>query len=128
MEVREKENLLNPENPGGFPPCVCPRCTTQVVQDVELALRLAAAAPTGDAADALRERLRGYIRAYAGAAEARVRRLGDGRERDIAAGTVAHARAVAADPVHDPAANLRLLAMGARMLVRYASGGAEGGR
>ncbi|WP_374982845.1 DUF6415 family natural product biosynthesis protein [Streptomyces fradiae] len=95
-----------------------------VADDVELALVLASTSPGGEAADVVRERLRGYVRAYAGAAEARARGLADGRERDIALRGVAHARAVAADPVHDPAAHLRLLAMGARMVLRY---GPEGG-
>jgi hypothetical protein len=107
---------------------VCLGSTGRVARDVGLALRLAATSPAGDVAEELRERLRGHIGAYADAAEARARRLADGRARDIALGAVAHARAVAADPVHDPAANLRLLAAGARMVVRYASGGAGDGR
>ncbi|MEU2181560.1 hypothetical protein [Streptomyces thermolilacinus] len=99
-----------------------PPSTRQVVEDVELALLLASTSPVGDVADAVRERLRGYIRTCAGAAEVRVRGLADGRERDIAVRGVGHARAVAEDPVHDPAANLRLLAMGARMVLQYGSG------
>ncbi|OSY49472.1 hypothetical protein BG846_04916 [Streptomyces fradiae ATCC 10745 = DSM 40063] len=99
-----------------------------VAQEVELALVLASTSPGGEAADVVRERLRGYVRAYAGAAEARARGLADGRERDIALRGVAHARAVAADPVHDPAAHLRLLAMGARMVLRYGSEGGGGVR
>ncbi|WP_175409521.1 hypothetical protein [Streptomyces sp. TRM64462] len=97
------------------PPGAC-----QVVGDVELALRLAVLRPTGEA-DALRGRLRDHILTYADAAEAYARGLADGRARDIACHTVAHARAVASDPVHDPAANLRLLAKGAEMLARYAA-------
>lgn len=27
MQVREDENPLLRDNPGGFPPCTCPRCT-----------------------------------------------------------------------------------------------------
>ncbi|MCH0539106.1 hypothetical protein I3F58_05950 [Streptomyces sp. MUM 203J] len=105
-------------NPPSTPP---PVDTSHVAQDVDLALRLAALRPTGEAADALRERLRGYIRAYADAAGAYARDLADGRARDIALSTVTHARAVAADAVHDPGANLRLLAGGAQMLARYAA-------
>ncbi|MEW2438724.1 exo-alpha-sialidase [Streptomyces caniferus] len=26
-EVREDEHPVTPDNPGGFPPCTCPRCT-----------------------------------------------------------------------------------------------------
>lgn len=95
--------------------------TSQLAHDVDLALRLASLRPTGEAADALRERLRGHIRAYADSAGAYAHGLADGRARDIALGTVAHARAVAADVVHDPAANLRLLAKGAQMLAGYAA-------
>ncbi|MEU3451669.1 hypothetical protein AB0H29_31270 [Streptomyces thermolilacinus] len=76
-----------------------PPSTRQVVEDVEAALLLASTSPVGDVADAV-------------------------RERDIAVRGVGHARGVAEDPVHDPAANLRLLAMGARMVLRYGSGGA----
>ncbi|MFF8385141.1 hypothetical protein [Streptomyces kanasensis] len=100
-----------------------------LAEDVELALRLAAVRPTGVVADGVRERLRGYVRAYADTADAYARNLVDGRARDVAVATVAHARAVAADPVHDPAAHLRLLAKGAHMLARYAAGSAGvGGR
>ncbi|CAL9437542.1 hypothetical protein SUDANB37_02187 [Streptomyces sp. enrichment culture] len=101
-----------------------PPSARQIGEDVELALLLASVRPTGDLADAVRERLRGYIRGCAGYAEARARGLADGRERGIAVRGVAHARAVAEDAVHDPAANLRLLATGARMVLRYGSGGA----
>ncbi|OII67529.1 hypothetical protein BJP39_24685 [Streptomyces sp. CC77] len=91
----------------------------RVRQDVELALRLASLRPAGEAADALRERLRGVLRAHAGRVDTHARRLPDGPARGIALGVAAHALAVAADPVHDPAANLRLLAHGAQMVLRY---------
>ncbi|MFI6413753.1 DUF6415 family natural product biosynthesis protein [Streptomyces sp. NPDC050585] len=100
-----------------------PSSACQIADDVELALLLASASPSGDLADGVRERLRGYIRGRAPGAEGRARGLADGRERDIAVRGVAHARAVADDPVHDPAANLRLLAMGVRMILRYGSEG-----
>ncbi|WP_236240470.1 hypothetical protein [Streptomyces sp. CC228A] len=89
-----------------------------VLQDVDLALRLASLRPTGEAADAVRERLRSVLRTHADRVATHARGLSDGRARGIALSVSAHARAVAADPVHDPAANLRLLARGAQMLLR----------
>ncbi|WP_175410196.1 DUF6415 family natural product biosynthesis protein [Streptomyces sp. TRM64462] len=99
----------------------CGVALSLVAQDVDLALRLASLRPTGENADALRERLRGHIRAYADAAGTYAHGLADGRARDISLSTVGHARAVAADPVHDPVANLRLLAKAAQILARYAA-------
>lgn len=98
------------------PPLPHPR---DVVLDADLAVRLAAGRPTGAAADALRERLRGYIRALAGPADAYAQRLADNRAKDIAVNTVAHARKVADDRGGDPVASLRLLGKSAEILSRY---------
>ncbi|OII61045.1 hypothetical protein BJP40_07350 [Streptomyces sp. CC53] len=91
----------------------------QVLQDVDLALHAASLRPTREAADALRERLRSVLLTHADRVATHARGLSDGRARGIALSVAAHARAVTADPVHDPAAHLRLLARGAQMLLRY---------
>ncbi|MET9428166.1 DUF6415 family natural product biosynthesis protein [Streptomyces sp. NPDC003036] len=91
-----------------------------VASDVRLALDLANGRPTGEAADAVRARLRGYIAVLADPADVYAAGLADTRARDIATNTIRHARAVAEDPVHDPAANLRLLAKSVDHLFRYA--------
>ncbi|MFC5721401.1 DUF6415 family natural product biosynthesis protein [Streptomyces gamaensis] len=89
--------------------------------DSALALALASGRPTGEAADALRRRLRQYIGLLAGPAERYANALEDSRAKDIAQNTVRHARAVAQDPVHDPAASLRLLAKSVDLLLRYSA-------
>ncbi|MFE2555557.1 DUF6415 family natural product biosynthesis protein [Streptomyces sp. NPDC059352] len=101
-----------------------PESVTPVVmaQDVRLALDLANGRPTGEAADAVRVRLRSYIRVLADPADTLATGLADSRARDIALDTVRHARAVAEDSVHDPAANLRLLAKAVHHLAQYTAG------
>ncbi|WP_344076196.1 DUF6415 family natural product biosynthesis protein [Streptomyces crystallinus] len=89
-------------------------------RDIEIAMALAAHAPTGDAAAQVRERLRGYIRQLAGPAESRVWRMAPSRERDVAASTFRHARALAGSG-GDPAATLRLCAKAVQHLLRYAT-------
>lgn len=108
---------MNRTNAEPAPPLPHPR---EVALDASLAFHLAAGRPTGEAADALRERLRGHIRALAGPADAYAHRLADNRAKDIAVNTVAHARKVAADPGQDPVASLRLLGKSAEILSRYA--------
>ncbi|PCG83997.1 hypothetical protein CIB93_21480 [Streptomyces sp. WZ.A104] len=95
--------------------------SADVVADVSLALALAQTRPTGEAADSLRQRLRGYIGVLADPADTYADGLGDSRAKDIAVNTVRHARAVALDPVTDPAANMRLLAKSTDSLFRYAA-------
>jgi hypothetical protein len=76
--------------------------------------------PTGQAADQLRARLRGYIqdhlaepgRKYAGS-------LTDERAREIAESTVEHALRVASDRGGNAQSNLRLLAKAVGLLMRY---------
>ncbi|MER7959189.1 DUF6415 family natural product biosynthesis protein [Streptomyces sp. NPDC096030] len=88
--------------------------------DIRLALDLASCGrPTGEAADALRNRLRGHIRHLADPADAYAKTLADSRAQDIVVNTVRHARAVAEDTVVDPAASLRLLAKAVDHLGRY---------
>ncbi|SFY37503.1 hypothetical protein OH786_19950 [Streptomyces atratus] len=94
--------------------------------DVRLALDLANGRPTGEAADAVRARLRACIAALAGPADVFAAGLADLRARDIATNTVRHARAVAQDEVHDPAVNLRLLAKSVDHLSRYAAAAQQG--
>ncbi|MEU0370861.1 hypothetical protein ABZ070_11465 [Streptomyces sp. NPDC006283] len=89
--------------------------------DVRLALDLANGRATGEAADAVRARLRTYIVALADGADLHAAGLTDLRARDIATNTVRHARAVAQDEAHDLAANLRLLAKSVDHLSRYAA-------
>ncbi|MFF8317347.1 hypothetical protein ACF06V_09295 [Streptomyces bobili] len=93
-----------------------------MAQNVQLALDLANGRPIGEAADAVRVRLRTYIQVLADPADAYANGLVDPRARDIAVSTVRHARAVAEDSVHDPAANLRLLAKAVHHLAQYAAG------
>ncbi|MEU7296376.1 DUF6415 family natural product biosynthesis protein [Streptomyces exfoliatus] len=122
MHPADSKATENVVLPGTFPP---PERVTPAVmaQDVRLALDLASGRPTGEAADAVRGRLRCYIRALADPADAFATGLADSRARDIAMDTVRHARAVAEDSVHDPAANLRLLAKAVHHLAQYAIGG-----
>jgi hypothetical protein len=107
---------------GGTSPLHGPISSADVTRDVQLALDLARGRATGDAADVLRMRLRSYIACFADPAQAYADGLTDSRARDIAMNTVRHARAVAEDPVHDPAASLRLLAKAAEHTARYAAG------
>ncbi|WP_369384130.1 DUF6415 family natural product biosynthesis protein [Streptomyces sp. cg36] len=89
-------------------------------RDIEIAMALAVHAPAGEAARRVRQRLRGYITVLAVPAESRVRRMAASRERDVAAGTVRHARSLATSG-GDPAATLRLLAKSVQHLLRYAT-------
>ncbi|MCX5398431.1 hypothetical protein [Streptomyces sp. NBC_00102] len=89
--------------------------------DVQLALDLARGRATGEAADALRARLRRAIVAYAPLADAYAAQLADSRAREIVTHMVCHAWAVAQDPGQDPAVNLRLLAKAVDHLARYAA-------
>ncbi|WP_327358013.1 DUF6415 family natural product biosynthesis protein [Streptomyces sp. NBC_01304] len=91
-------------------------------RDVDLALVLSRARPTGPTTDELRRRLREYIGLLADPAENYGRSLADSRQQDIVLDTVRHARAVAADLDQDPAVGLRLLAKSASYLARYAAG------
>ncbi|MFC0842645.1 DUF6415 family natural product biosynthesis protein [Streptomyces noboritoensis] len=89
-------------------------------RDIEIAMALATHAPNGEAASRVRERLRGYIALLAAPAESQVRRMEQSRERDVATGTVRHARSLAGSG-GDPAATLRLLAKSVQQLLRYAA-------
>jgi hypothetical protein len=100
---------------------------TVMASDIQLALDLANGRPTGEAADAVRVRLRAYITVLADPADTFAASLGDSRARDIAVNTVRHARAVAQDAVHDPATNLRLLAKSVHHLAQYAAASRQGG-
>ncbi|WP_327359536.1 hypothetical protein [Streptomyces sp. NBC_01304] len=93
--------------------------------DADLAFSLAAGRPTGEAADALRDRLRDYIRALAEPAATYAQSLEDNRAKDIAVNTVLHARKVAADRGQDPVASLRLLGKSAEILSRYTAAAAR---
>ncbi|MFE0059942.1 DUF6415 family natural product biosynthesis protein [Streptomyces sp. NPDC059003] len=94
-----------------------------IVRDVRLALALAAGRPTGEAADALRARLRGHIRLFAPAADRYAHALPPGHQRDIATATVQDARAALAPLPKggDPAGHLRLLAKATDYTARYAA-------
>ncbi|MFF9076568.1 hypothetical protein ACF1FX_26340 [Streptomyces sp. NPDC014646] len=102
-----------------------PIAAAVMAADVRLALDLANGRPTGEAADAVRTRLRAYVAALADPADVYAAGLADPRARDIARNTVHHARAVARDEMHDPAVNLRLLAKSVDHLSRYAAAAAQ---
>ncbi|MEU7161795.1 DUF6415 family natural product biosynthesis protein [Streptomyces chrestomyceticus] len=94
-----------------------------VALDADLALRLATGRPTGEVADVLRERLRGYLILLVDDADAYAAALAEGHPKDVAAGTVRHARALARETGAgtDPAASLRLLAKAVHYTARYAA-------
>ncbi|MHC0431285.1 DUF6415 family natural product biosynthesis protein [Streptomyces sp. O3] len=96
---------------------------TDIERDVRLALVLGGGQPTGETADALRGRLRGYIVILAPAADAYTAALADGRPKDIATDTVRRARALAGrtETGPDPAMNLRMLAKAVHYTALYAS-------
>lgn len=121
--------MIAPVHPTGPPwePKATVSSPHDMAMDIRLALDLARGRPTGEAADALRVRLRTYIAALAEPADTYAASLADSRARDIATNTVRHARAVAQDPVQDPAANLRLLAKSVDCLARYAAAFRQGG-
>ncbi|MGW1464472.1 hypothetical protein ACWCPT_09005 [Streptomyces sp. NPDC002308] len=98
-----------------------PVSRADLAADVQLALDLARGRATGEAADALRARLRRAIVAYAPLADAYAAQLADSRAREIVTHMVCHAWAVAQDPGQDPAVNLRLLAKAVDHLARYAA-------
>ncbi|MEV0446118.1 hypothetical protein AB0I84_32815 [Streptomyces spectabilis] len=100
-----------------------------VVRDVRLALALANGRPTGEFADALRERLRDYVRRFAQDADRYAHAFPPGRQRDIAVATVADARAAVTARSDDPASQLRLLAKATDYTARYAAAAppADGG-
>ncbi|WEH40640.1 hypothetical protein [Streptomyces sp. AM 2-1-1] len=98
-----------------------PMSRAELAADVRLALDLARGRATGEAADALRARLRRAIVAFAPQADAYAAQLADSRAREIVTHMVCHAWAVAQDPGQDPAVNLRLLAKAVDHLARYAA-------
>lgn len=120
----------SPERVHASSTCPLQGAITPVVMaaDVRLALDMANGRSTGEAADVVRVRLRAYIAVLADPADAYAAGLTDLRARDIATSTVRHARAVAQDAVHDPAANLRLLAKSVDHLSRYANAARQGGQ
>ncbi|MFI1177554.1 DUF6415 family natural product biosynthesis protein [Streptomyces melanogenes] len=89
-------------------------------RDIEIAMALAVHAPAGEAAARVRQRLHGYIELLAGPAESQVQQMAPSRGRDVAEGTVRHARGLTRPgPGGDPAATLRLLAKSTQHLMRY---------
>lgn len=94
----------------------------EVVGDVLLAMRLTAdgARATGPAAEALRVRMRGYLRELTGPAEIYATTLTDPRQRDFITDRINFAQRLAVTPHTDPRHDLRLLAKSANPLVRYA--------
>ncbi|WP_331721542.1 DUF6415 family natural product biosynthesis protein [Streptomyces sp. NBC_00212] len=91
-------------------------------RDIEIAMALAVACPTGAVATAVRGRLRGYIIGLVEPAEIYVHALkAETRDRDIAEGTLRHAQKLLRESGGDPAARLRLLAKGVDHLMRYAA-------
>ncbi|MFD6533913.1 hypothetical protein [Streptomyces sp. NPDC060184] len=106
---------------GGPSNTAVPVSRADLAADVQLALDLARGRATGEAADALRVRLRRAIVAYAPLADAYAAQLADSRAREIVTHMVCHAWAVAQDPGQDPAVNLRLLAKAVDHLARYAA-------
>ncbi|MEU1088872.1 hypothetical protein ACFYPN_17265 [Streptomyces sp. NPDC005576] len=105
----------------GTPVTGVPVNRADLAADVQLALDLARGRATGEAADALRARLRRAIVAYAPLADAYAAQLADSRAREIVTHMVCHAWAVAQDPGQDPAVHLRLLAKAVDHLARYAA-------
>lgn len=94
--------------------------TAEPRTDVEMALLLAANAPSGPVAVAVRARLRRHIADLDEDAEAYVAALPDGRSRDIAEDTLRWARDLRSASGNDPAIALRLLAKATTFLLRYA--------
>lgn len=109
-----------------MPQLAAPR--TDMRRDIEIAMTLAVARPTGTVANAVRARLRGYIVSLAEPAETYVHTLNaESRDRDIAEATLRHAQKLLHASDGDPAARLRLLAKNVDHLMRYAAR-AETGR
>ncbi|GGU42986.1 hypothetical protein [Streptomyces violascens] len=95
---------------------------TDMRRDIEIAMALAVTCPNGAVAAAVRGRLRGYISGLAEPAGTYVHALkSETRDRDIAEGTLRHAKNLLHVSGSDPAARLRLLAKGVDHLMRYAA-------
>ncbi|MFD9823148.1 DUF6415 family natural product biosynthesis protein [Streptomyces violascens] len=91
-------------------------------RDIEIAMALAANCPNGAVANAVRCRLQDYITGLVEPAEAYLNVLKtETRERDIAEGTIRHARNLTRVSSGDPAARLRLLAKSVDHLLQYAT-------
>ncbi|MGK5532883.1 DUF6415 family natural product biosynthesis protein [Streptomyces sp. URMC 129] len=95
--------------------------------DIALAMALAKHHPTGDAVDALRKRLRRYVRTLLPDAQAHIRALTDSDARRTARTVLREADRIAADMSEgtDPAASLRLLAKAVDVLSGYAIAGQQ---
>ncbi|MET9917715.1 DUF6415 family natural product biosynthesis protein [Streptomyces sp. NPDC006435] len=98
-----------------------PPTTADMARDADLALVLAQGRPVGPASGEVRKRLRSHIGLLVDPAEEYAKDLTDPRARDIASGTVEHARGLLRDQDGDPAAMLRLLGKAVHHLLRYAS-------
>ncbi|GHE56633.1 hypothetical protein GCM10018785_27450 [Streptomyces longispororuber] len=96
---------------------------TDIERDVRLGLALADGRATGEVADVLRARLRGYLTLLVDDAEAYAAALAEGRSKDVASSTIRRARVLVQQrsPETDPATHLRLLSKAVDCTARYAA-------
>lgn len=103
-----------------------PATAADIRTDVEMALLLAANAPHGLVATAVRTRLSQHLADLDEPAGKYIAGLEPTHTRDVAEDTLRYARTLRAQTEGDPAIRLRLLAKAATFLLRYAQATEEG--